>query len=276
MNARSHRSCLCGLTVIFTVNLGGCTDPGGASTDTAADSSGTAASSSDSTGEASTGGESTGESATTGEVAPVLELTRLTDPSWEIVDFHQRSAELGEGWELWSERTSETLPPPGHIQHPDLGIGPGEAHEGPYDHEFADAWAQHGWRDESIFTTAEASTPSAIFSMFMVVPSAGAPTGRTPDAADGPMIPHAVFPIHTYFDYTTDDKAVLGGDFEFDVPRLDMIDPPYEVDGHSHFPIYDGRYVDIEPALGEVYRTHIVMTDATGSGWDIKYGFIAR
>lgn len=279
MNARSRLSVFLGVTC--AVYAGGCAGPGDADTDAGADSSGAAAGSTDATSGASSSGgtggdESTTDSGTTGDVAPVIELTRLTDPSWEIVDFHQRSAEFGEGYDLWSARTEETLPPPRHIQHPDLGIGPGEAHEGPYDREFSDAWAQHGWSNDSVFTLAEATTPLAIFSMFMVVPSANAPTGKTPDADAGPMIPHTLFPIHTAFEYLTDGTPVLGGVWDFDVPRLDMINPVYEVEGHSHFPIYDARYLDIEPALGEVYETHIVMTDATGSGWDFKYGFVAR
>ena len=112
--------------------------------------------------------------------------------------------------------------------------------------------------------------------MFMVVPSAGAPTGKTPDADSGPMIPHTLFPIHTFAEYWTDGKQVLGSAWEFDVPPLDMIDPPYAVEGHSHFPIYDARYADIEPTVGEAYMTRMVMTDATGAGWEIKYGFTMR
>jgi hypothetical protein len=165
---------------------------------------------------------------------------------------------------------------PGHAKHPDLGFGPGAAHDGPYDHEFADAWAKLGWVDSSVFVRAEAFKPNGVMSVFMVTAGKNAPVGKTPDSDAGPMIPHTIFPIHTQFDSLIDGQMVLGGTSTFDVMPLDMIDPPFAVDGHSHFPMFSGRALDGEPESDGVYGTVVTMTDTTGSGWKIKFGFIVH
>jgi hypothetical protein len=59
----------------------------------------------------------------------------------------------------------------------------------------------------------------------------------------------------------------------FSVPALDVIDPPFLVDGHSHFPILFADNFDfaLDPSTGPFasYEYRVTMIDAAGEGWRI-------
>ena len=121
--------------------------------------------------------------------------------------------------------------------------------------------------------------PRGIWAVWMTVPSAGSPTGSSPDFIIGPIIPNSLFPI------TGAEVTVRNGDelhpfdsTSFSVPKL--TDPdiscPFAVDGHSHFPVFiadakEFNPADINPAGKYDYK--VEMRDQAGSGWDISAQF---
>jgi hypothetical protein len=65
-----------------------------------------------------------------------------------------------------------------------------------------------------------------------------------------------------------------------DVPALDDdLDPPFAVDGHSHFPFFIADNEDFGPGNVEPpgeYLYDMTMVDATGHGWSIVVSFVVR
>lgn len=201
---------------------------------------------------------------------PVFDLMMVGTPGWEPVDYHQFTVTVGNNFQNFGTILETILPPPEHAQHPDIGIGPGAAHAGPYDGEFAATVASLGYVDKDVYPQAEGLLPEGIMSIFMVVPSVGAPTGSSPDFASGPIIPNAVFPITVQVDAYQDDVLLNGYSFGFDVPALDnQLDPPFNVDGHSHFPMFNANVFDGMSSLPGTIETVIQMTDVNGDGWTI-------
>ena len=63
----------------------------------------------------------------------------------------------------------------------------------------------------------------------------------------------------------------------FDVPALDDVDPPFLVDGHSHFPVFIADNADFGPSgtpLPGSYTYDLIMLDNSGSGWSIVVSFV--
>jgi hypothetical protein len=64
----------------------------------------------------------------------------------------------------------------------------------------------------------------------------------------------------------------------FDVPPLTTaIDPTFDVDGHSHFPIFVVTNQDFGPSGEDLtgrYDYVLTMTDAIGAGWTLQARFV--
>lgn len=216
--------------------------------------------------ESTTSSESTTTATEVDDSPPTLEKTVVGSPLWEPVDFHQFSASQD-----YESVVSALLAPPDHTFHPALGIGPGAAHPGPYDTELGQSVAALGYEEHSVFPKEDGLPPKLIYHVWMVVPSEGAPTGKTPDFDSGPMIPNTVFPIHVTVEFYHDDMPIDGYYWEFDVPALNMtLDPPFDVDGHSHFPIFGQTGFSVLPNETGTVETRVSMIDADGNGWDLS------
>jgi hypothetical protein len=66
---------------------------------------------------------------------------------------------------------------------------------------------------------------------------------------------------------------------DFDVPPLDTINPPFDVDGHSHFPVFIADNIDFGPPDANpfgLYRWQFEMIDQSGAGWRIEARFVVR
>ena len=66
---------------------------------------------------------------------------------------------------------------------------------------------------------------------------------------------------------------------DFDVPPLDAIDPPFDVDGHSHFPGLHRRQHRFRPPDSNPFGLYIwqfEMVDQSGAGWQIEAQFVVR
>jgi len=212
-----------------------------------------------------------------------IQIRPIGDPAWAPVDCHVLSAPVGtaaSGYAEASETVERLLPAPNHVPGlPGLAIGPGAAHLPPYDSELADGIRSEDFHRGHAFRSTEFSDGAGVFLVCMVVPAPGS-TGSSPDFTSGPIIPNTIFPIHVEGVATQD-----GGPFDpflasFDVPPLTIaIDPSFDVDGHSHFPIFAATNQDFGPAGTELqgrYEYLLTMTDVSGAGWTIRAHFVVR
>lgn len=235
------------------------------------DNSGTGGSTTtDTGGTGGTGGAGgTGGSTGTPDLQPSWELEKIGSPLWEPVDYHQIAYDAGMDYVDLDVPLLAILPGPNHAPHDDLFIGPGAPHASPYDSEIADGIAANGFKDYQSYTVTETSPTHVFVGLYMVVPSAGAPTGKTPDSDAGPMIPNTVFPIAVSDQGYLDDAVLTDFTWESAVPPLDAsLNPPFDVEGHSHFPMFSIGTSDAGP--GKLVQK-IKMLDAEGNGWNITF-----
>ncbi len=207
-----------------------------------------------------------------------VRITPIGSPTWKPVDFHLFSAPIGtaaSGYAEFGETMLELLPPPNHMFHPALGVGPGAPHAPPYDSEMADGVEDLAFDEGVRFDTAEFSNGEGVWLAWMNVPAPGT-TGSSPDFSSGPIIPNTLFPVN--FSGTSEHNGKpfsnLGAAM---VPPLDAnLNPPFNVDGHSHFPVFFADNADFGPPGAKLrgsYVWHIVMTDTSGNGWRIEAHF---
>ncbi|NOT85950.1 MAG: hypothetical protein HOP02_14475 [Methylococcaceae bacterium] len=206
-----------------------------------------------------------------------VKLTPIGHPIWKPVDVHLFSASIGFGpdYAEFSVTQGQLLPPPNHEPHPQLGIGPGTQHLPPYDAEFAHGIVQQGFCDSMHFNTSSFTNSQGVWLVWMNVPAPGA-TGSSPDFVSGSIIPNSLFPIHVS-GIDLHNGKVFSTLADFEVPALDeSLDPPFNVEGHSHFPIFMADSADFGPPGAKLpgnYAYKISMTDTSGSGWQIEAHF---
>jgi hypothetical protein len=207
-----------------------------------------------------------------------VRLTPIGAPTWKPVDFHLFSAPIGTAASNYAEFLDTmlaVLPPPNHVFHPALGVGPGAPHAPPYGSELADGVDDLGFNEGVRFDTAEFSNGEGVWLAWMNVPAPGT-TGSSPDFSSGPIIPNALFPIH-FSGINVHNGKYFSNLGAADVPPLDGdLNPPFNVDGHSHFPIFFADNADFGPSGAKLrgsYEFQIVITDQLGSGWRITAHF---
>ena len=135
--------------------------------------------------------------------------------------------------------------------------------------------AAQGFHDEVVFATSDFSGGQGVYLAWMNVP-VGPTTGSSPDFSTGPIIPNTLFPITVVgTDYHNGKKFSDLADFT--VPPLDQtLSPPFNVDGHSHFPLFIVDAQDFGPAGAKLrgsYQYSITMTDQSGNGWLVEAHF---
>lgn len=212
---------------------------------------------------------------TTAARADVI-VTPVGSPLFVAADFHLFAAPIGtagSGYAEFSETQQSILPPPNHVPNPTLGIGPGAAHAGPYDHEMADGVAANGYVEGTTFTTEQYSNGSGVYFVFTLLPGTGSPDGSSPDFASGPILANAVFPLTisgvTFTNGTLNDPLA-----EFAVPAMNLV-PGFEgLDGYSHIPFFFADNFDFasRPITGG-YEYRLSILDESGNGYSIVAGF---
>lgn len=210
-------------------------------------------------------------------VKPSMTLTKINEPAWEFADFHQGTFAVGLTWDNTEAVLGALVPPPNHKYYPDLGIGPGAAHASPYTSEISESYGQQKWKNSSTFLTAEALLPNCVIGVWMVVPSAGSPTGKSPDGDATTIIPNTLFPMAFASEDFADGVKVLGSDSGFEIPPMDEnVDPAFAgVEGHSHYPLFSFRYLDGETTIAGAHERRGSVVDAGGAGWKFTIGFQA-
>jgi hypothetical protein len=203
-------------------------------------------------------------------------VTPVGSPLFVAADFHLFAAPIGtaaSGYAEFSETQQSILPPPNHVLNTTLGIGPGDPHAGPYDHEMADGVAANGYIEGTTFTTEQYSNGSGVYFVFMLLPSTGSPTGSSPDFASGPILANAVFPLTisgvTFTNGTLNDPLA-----EFALPAINLVDGFETLDGYSHIPFFFADNFDFasRPVTGG-YEYRVSILDGSGNGYNIVAGF---
>jgi hypothetical protein len=141
----------------------------------------------------------------------------------------------------------------------------------------SDGVAALGFPSGPRFRPGDFSNGNGIYCTWITIPSSQT-TGSSPDFASGPIIPNTLFPIHV--SGATYRNGQLLNPFlgTFDVPPLTTgLSCPFNVDGHSHFPIFFADNMDFMPAgtdpVGS-WEFRITMTDSAGNGWAINARFV--
>jgi hypothetical protein len=211
-------------------------------------------------------------------------VTPIGNPIWEPVDFHQFASTIGSTADGFAEELAlqgQILPPPDHLPNPNLGIGPGAPHPGPYTHELADGLTALGIADRSVYTPDEFTSPNGVNAVFMIVPSPGA-TGRSPDFDSGPIIPDSLFPFQfngpLFRNGVLYDPFALTGTFPSPLGPLGFLDPSGDpVEGHSHIPFFFYESNEFAPSLLTPVPGHYLLDvtalDQTNQGYRIQISF---
>jgi hypothetical protein len=129
-----------------------------------------------------------------------IQAKPIGDPIWKPTDLNLFTAPIGtaaSGYAEFGETTRAILPEPNHRPHPGLGIGPGDPHAGPYNHEIRRGLKSLGLHRGGQFTAADFSDGNGVWLAYMVIPRSrgSAPNGSSPDFDFGPIIPNRLFPI---------------------------------------------------------------------------------
>lgn len=104
--------------------------------------------------------------------------------------------------------------------------------------------------------------------------------GTSPDYDEGPIIPNDLYSDDTSTVLLSSTEifrngALFDDAFDMGLLRLDKIDPPFEVDGHSHIPVFLVAAADWG-APGKIegsYFIHSKLLDHDGNGWHITTRF---
>lgn len=207
-----------------------------------------------------------------------VRLKPIGAPTWKPVDLHLFSAPIGTaetGYAEFSETALTILPAPNHAYHPWLLVGPGAPHQPPYDSEMTQGIVALGFHQGMQFKRSEFSNGMGVWLTWMTVPAPGV-TGSSPDFYSGPIIPKSLFPIHVEASTLHNGQMFNPWVASFDVLALDQIDPPFLVDGSSHFPVYIADNADFGPQGANLWGSYVFsikITDVTGNGWQVEAHF---
>jgi hypothetical protein len=215
-------------------------------------------------------------------VAPIARatviVTTVGSPTFVPTDFHLFAAPIGTMATSYAEfvqTLQAILPPPDHVLNPIVGIGPGLAHPGPYDHEIGRGVAANAFVDSTTFPVADYSNGVGVLLAFMVVPGPGSTTGSSPDFTSDPIIPNAILPLTATFNTFT-NGALNDNTGATVVPAVDQIGVPTfaGLEGYSHIPFFFVDNFDFaSQKIAGDYEYRIALLDAAGNGYDIVAPF---
>lgn len=222
-----------------------------------------------------------------GNLRPYIVCQSFNGPKWTPIDFHLVSIPVGDedsGFGEFFDSINTILPGPYHAPHPQLGVGPGDPHPGPYNYEMAWGVYDSGYFEGRDLRLSQFRSGNGACLCWNLVPNGArgmpADEGSSPDFASGPIISNSLFPI------ILDEVTTLNGQLFSApivgavIPALNMdLTPPFDVDGHSHTPnfLFDSAEFSTTPRtpveLIGVYRYAIRLTDKEGRGWNIDCRF---
>lgn len=197
-----------------------------------------------------------------------VQVEPIGAPTWEPRGFVQTSIRAPNGLEA---PLTELLAP-GHL-FADGALYWGEAHDPPYDAELGSSMRRARCTSGQTFTVDEFSAPSAWVLLFVLVPTAGASEGTSPDFLLGPILGDEVYPIASTGDLTRDGELF---DPDFDGQWAGMEDLGVPFSGFSHQIIMNYSNADAGPPGTDPpghYVFELELLDDTGNGWRIESAF---
>ena len=147
------------------------------------------------------------------------------------------------------------------------------------DREMSEAVASAGYDVDGPFSSAQFSEGYGVFRDLDGDPRRRKSTWELARLqARDRIVPNSLFPIRVTGFSTRDGERFATNLVDFSVPPLDSPDltPSFDVDGHSHLPVFIADNHDFGPpetAIAGEYQYHITMLDAHGDGWFILVSF---
>jgi hypothetical protein len=207
-----------------------------------------------------------------GNAFGVITMEKIGNPLWEPTDVHLFAGKVG-----MNPTFNDYFPTMNSVLKT---THPNAPHAGPYNHEIADGMALAGYHDADTYTLSQFQLPNAVYMAYGIVPSSGAPTGRTRDFLSGPILPNASFPMsvkvfraHQGTDYTDLDQW-------YDIPPWNVLP---RADGYSHLVpgFYSGtRWLFVPPAPNPFghfgwWEWRLQLREPNGAGWNVNARFTA-
>jgi hypothetical protein len=203
----------------------------------------------------------------------------VANPTWTVTDFHFFTAPIGDpgnGFADFATTNQTVFPPPGYGYDPaHNGVVPGTAPiTGPYDQQVANGLANAGIPTTSVFTVSQFSIPNAVFLDWVMVPTANAPTGASPDFANGPIIPNSIMQI-TFGGVTYRNGVTFDPNWSGVTDPTTALGIPNPGAGWSHIPVITAEAFDFGNSVDPLgsYLEDFTLTDANGNGWEIQAPF---
>ncbi|MBI5503070.1 MAG: hypothetical protein HY907_22685 [Deltaproteobacteria bacterium] len=206
-----------------------------------------------------------------------LEVVRaaIGTPAWTVEDVQIFAGECWDGTIAPAiEIVSSILPD--HRFYTGIGFfGPGTPHAPPYDHEITDGLTAQGIPYGPHRAYEDVLSPRCIFIAMLLIPTADAPVGSSPDFASGPILPSSILPI-AYDGMLYAGEMGIDMYFDGTVPLLSTLSPPASGDGYSHAVLQFGENSDFAAwsMTPGPYSLTLQITDAGGAGWDLIVPFI--
>lgn len=207
---------------------------------------------------------------TTTPPEPVVQITPLGTPKWEVGSVVLFTGPAGDG-------TQTCLLSGNHTFDDDLGVwAPAAEHEPPYETEIADKLADCGLTlvadmgstGEVFLASADMESPSGVWLGLMIVPQAGNAPGSSPDFGLGDVIYDDRFPMVVDADVRR-GEPIVDSDNDFIFPKPG--DWGYVVTGHSHVPMLFRTSLERMPAGASSpgsYTWNVSVRDATDINTD--------
>jgi hypothetical protein len=209
--------------------------------------------------------------------AQIATATRIGNPEWEPMGFSLFSAPVGTAANHLSEEVDTTvhiLPEPywAYNAVTDM-VGPGAADPLPYGDDIPVGVAANHYKTGPNFTVADFSNGNGVWLGFSFVPKVDAPTGISPDSANGPIIPNSLYAIvqsgGTQRNGLDFDQRWSADFFDINFALMGKNRPTY--DGYSRMPILNAEAFEFGSAASPDgnYSSSWTYLDQSGNGWTI-------
>lgn len=215
-----------------------------------------------------------------------ITVTKIGNPAWEPADIHMFAVDVPAGTvttDLVLPIYRAVFPVPQHVwlaEPASFVVHAGLPHQSPcldpvkYDCEVSVGMTAAGYSQPVDFTFNHqdvGSTRAGIALMYVIVPTASAPTGSSPDFTSGSIIPKAAG-LNSRNSLSKNGLTVVSY-APLPVPGVNVDDTsPYQpFDGFSHIPWTSGIWTGF--GAGMYVETQTIVDGSGDNGWTIEYRF---
>jgi hypothetical protein len=194
-------------------------------------------------------------------------------PQWAIVGCQNFVSPMGTLSDSFAEQLGVLAQiMPSHKFYSSLqlwGPDPSKPHTG-YDTEIASGVASSSYVDTNVIHVADFVAPSGLLLACMLVPTAGAPTGPSPDGTTA-ILPASLWPIYVDADLAQ-GGVVIDPDFDSNYPAISTITPAITGD-YSHLSLIFGENTQFIAGTPGAYQWRVTVTDGAGNGYHFTIDF---